>query len=58
MVYDLKPFQGLLLFPECKFSPSQVERYFRSKCLGCSKNLSSKSLKNKNEGVDFFLVPS
>ena len=47
--------QGLWLLSESKFSPLQRERYFCSKRQWCSKNLSSKSLKNSCEGVDFLL---
>ena len=53
IVNDLKPFRGLWLFAECRFSPLQGERYFRSNRQGCSKNLSLTSLKNTCEGVDF-----
>ena len=48
-------FQGLCFFSECKFSPLQRKRYFCSNRQWCSKNLSSKSLKNTYEGVDFLL---
>ena len=54
-VNDLKPFEGLWLFSDCKFSPLQSERYFRSNHQWCFKNLSSKFLKNTCEGVDFLL---
>ena len=53
IVNDLKPFQGLSLFSECKFSPLQGRTYFCSNRQWCSKNLSSKSLKSTCEGVDF-----
>ena len=52
VVHNLKPFQSLWLFSECKFS--EGERYFGSNCQGCSKTLSSKSWKNTCEEVDFF----
>ena len=54
IVNDLKPFQSLWLFSECKFSLLQGERYFGYSRQEYSKNLSSKSLKNTCEGVDFF----
>ena len=54
IVNDLKSFQGVRLFSECKFSPLQGEIYFRSNCEGCSKNLSSKPLENTCEALDFF----
>ena len=54
IVNDLKPFQGLWVFLECKFSPLQGERYFCNNRQGYSKILSSKSLEKTCEGVDFF----
>ena len=52
IVNNLKPFQALWIFSQCKFC--QGERYFGSKHQGCSKNLSSKFLKNTCKEVDFF----
>ena len=41
-----------LTFFRVRFSPLQEESYFDCNRQGCSKNLSSKSLKNTFEGVD------
>ena len=46
-------YQGLWFSSECKFEPLQGERHFSSNHQRCSKNLSSKSLKETCEGVDF-----
>ena len=58
IVNDLKPFQGIWLSSDCKFSPLQGERYFCSNHQRHFKNLSSEYLKNTCEGVDFFQVAS
>ena len=55
IVNNLKPFKGLRLLSECKPSPLQGGRYFRSHYQWCFKHLSSKSLKSTSEAVDFLL---
>ena len=55
IVNNLKPFKGLRLLSECKPSPLQGGRYFRSHYQLCFKHLSAKSLKNTSEAVDFLL---
>ena len=55
IVNNLKPFKGLRLLSECKPSPLQGGRYFRSHYQLCFKHLSAKSLKNTSEAADFLL---